>query len=255
MKLKLLIAVATSITASIAAASSSKACEEIHVLQATFDGGRHLVAVNGVPVMGGEGYMSGAIPMMPTDYVRQGQNEIVVTVKGADAKTKLELMKGCLGGFDLEGPFMQSSFTGDGVSEMSFKHADPVDAAHTRARAEGDDGLMDAVDALKAAVEAGDVGRVMELHAPMVEDAKRMGMPIDRLQGMLGYFFAEGETTLRDDLQIAEAMEGRVFIVTTKDGEPPIDVLVKEQNGSSNWRSGAIWGRVDGKWGVLNLYY
>ncbi|MBY8974647.1 hypothetical protein KHP62_02440 [Rhodobacteraceae bacterium NNCM2] len=236
-----------------AAPLTAMACDQVNVLEFEVEGGNMVVLVNGIyKYSGGEG--SGAWPMMPTDFVQTGENEITVELTGDGASADLAMMKGCMGGFDLEGPFDEAKLTGTSTATLHFTEEAPVEASYTEGVAEGPEGLMEAVAALQAAVEADDIDTVVELHAPMLADAERMGMPADQIKGFIGWFFEDGKKTLNHDLQVEEGMDGKVFVVTTADREPPVEIVVTETNGKSMWRSGAYWAKIDGKWGVLSLF-
>lgn len=92
------------------------------------------------------------------------------------------------------------------------------------------------------------------MEGKVIADAASMGMPTERMADMFSHLFSEGTKTMHTDLRIEEATSGKVFVVTTSDRKPPIEVVVEEGNGRSMWRSGAYWGRINGEWGVLNLF-
>lgn len=233
----------------LAGSFPAAACTVIHELAYPMSGDEYSIKMNGVFLSREDGG-NGGRPLM--FYLIPGENTVTVTQHDPKGTAELQIMKGCEGSFDREGPFDTASISGERSATLTFTNESNIEFASSRAKAEGQDGLMDAVKSLQTAVEAKDVDKVIALHAPMMEDAAKMGMPVDQLQNMYTFLFNAGVPTMERDLTVSEALDGRVFVVTTSDGKPPVTVRAEAEG--ITWRSGAHWGKVNGEWGVLNLY-
>ncbi|MEM9046074.1 MAG: hypothetical protein AAGC81_15405 [Pseudomonadota bacterium] len=233
----------------LAGSLPAAACTVVHELSYRLSGNDYSIAMNGVFLSREDGGNGGRSLMI---YLVPGENTVTVTQHDPNGTAELQIMKGCEGTFDRQGPFDTATISGEGSATLTFTNESDFKSVQNRASAEGQDGLMDAVKELQAAVEAKDVETVIALHAPMIEDAAKMGMPVEQLQGMYTFLFDEGVPDMKSDLTITEALDGRVFVVTTADGQPPVSVYAAAEG--IRWHSGVHWGKVDGKWGVLNLY-
>ncbi|MEM9098625.1 MAG: hypothetical protein AAGC79_08870 [Pseudomonadota bacterium] len=233
----------------LASALPAAACTVVHELSFRMEGTDYSIEMNGVLLVRDEGG-NGGRPLMT--YLIPGENTVTVTQHDPNGTAEVQIMKGCEGSFDREGPFDTATLEGESTATLTFTSESDMKLAPSRAVAEGQEGLMEAVKALQAAVKAKDLETVMALHAPLNTDVINSGIPAESIPQFYG-FLAEVDTVdLESDLQVTEALDGRVFVVTTADGKPPIAAYAAADGLA--WRTGAHWGKVDGKWGVLSPY-
>ncbi|MGB0748978.1 MAG: hypothetical protein ACPGO3_09550 [Magnetospiraceae bacterium] len=233
----------------------ASACETVHMLNFDITEGAYDIRINGVFVSQDEGASSGGRPIMAHDWLQQGKNDVVITFADGPAKATFDIVTGCRGDFDTSEPLSSASFKKPGTQTLTFTYDDPIAAEFTKAEKAGEDGLMNAVATLQKAMADGDVDTVIALHAPMMREAERQGVPVDRIKGMLGELVGMKQATLPKDLSAEPALDGTIYVVTGPDRSAPVAVEIKEANGSFSWFSGVYWGRFNGEWGVVALYF
>ena len=245
------------VSATLLQATSVSACELVHALDFKVESGKYELLVNDVFVSLDEGYSQGTRPLLGEDWLVEGDNTVTVNFleEGGTPEATFAIVTGCLGEFPEGEPLASVTVDAPGTHVLGFTNGQPVDALHIRAEAAGDEGLAEAVARLQRAVEARDVETVIALHGPMMRDAERRGAPVDELRGMIGFLITQQEARLARDLVTTPAMEGRIHQVMTAEREPPVAIEVDQDGARFSWMTGVYWGRFDGEWGIVALFY
>ncbi len=235
------------------------ACEKVHMLDYMVQKGAHEISINGVFIGRAEkvdGSFSGGRPLLPYNWVIQGKNTIRINFyeKNKPVAGKFSVVTGCRGSFDRDPPIAEAVFDKAGVQTLTFDYPKPVDAAHARADAAGDDGLMAAVKALQSAVANKNADAVIAAHAELLKDAQSQGAPLPQIKAFLTDTIKTGKAQAPGGLRAESAMDGKVYVVLTNDKRPPVTIVKDDDDGELTWRSGAYWGRIDGRWQVIQLY-
>lgn len=232
-------------------AGGASACDVMHSLQHETDGGWYLLSINGAQLDHGAGTSSGARPLQ--DWLVTGPNVVTADFRG-DAGVmsgRFSILKSCRGEMPDETPVDSVTLDGSGVAELVFTHGGAVEAEYTKAEVAGDKGLMEAVTALQDAVRAGDIDKVMAMHAPMLREFARQGAPIDRVEEHMREMLAAEGPLLAQKLIAKPILGGRVYQVLDADWAPPVHIDIEANGGTLSWSTGTYWGRFDGEWAIV----
>ena len=221
------------------------ACETVHAYQYQMDDAAYTFELNGVFLnhTGDPGNYSGGGPLM--QWVAEGENTFTVTMLQGSANIKV--IKACQGDFDGE-TLVEASIGAGESRDLTFFIEDAPPAVYDNAGVLAEDGLAEAVDALKAAVTARDFDTFWAMHQGLIMQATSMGFPEEQLKGMMGQTVSDGEATFADDLVFKPVLGGKVWQVMTKDHAAP--VTIKLHGGSTTVDTGAFWTKIDGQWRV-----
>lgn len=215
-------------------------------------GGTFTAEVNGVPVADalepGENF-TGTRSLAP--WLLEGENTVVVRTMTPSADGGLEVVLSCPGADNQA--LAAATFAAPG--ERSFAFEPPaalvMDLPYSDAVHSGDDGLVEAVEALQADFRAKDTAAIVAKYDVMIRVAAAMGQPItaERMSGMLGKMLPEADVAYLDEFEVHEAMGGRIRVVTGADRATAPIVM---QGGRFRMSSGRIWAYIDGDWRVVS---
>ena len=128
---------------------------------------------------------------------------------------------------------------------------DPPQRLYVGAAPSSDEGLLEAVAALKAAMTARDFDTVWDLHAAMRADMEANGQPVKAAAYQMGKIVENIQPDFAPNLVTRSVLGGRVWEVFGDDFAPPISAVVEANGGQVEFKTGAFWMKVDGDWSVF----
>ena len=211
------------------------------------------VLVNGIPVahfnVDKDG--SGGTSMQLTEWLRDGENEIVLEVEPTGERAKAELK---VQDFHSSETRLTLNQTGVGTTSGTLT-ASGIPAwawEKSEARAEAD-GLADAMANLHAAYASHDVEAVIHIVAPFFADQKILGgLSADMFRERIGAMLTSGKLKPIGELRITRHLNGKLFRAVTADGgQPPIRIELEEDGLKNTLKMGEWWSVIGGQWRVV----
>ena len=230
-----------------AGAFAARACDPVTLLEYDVQGGWWQIEVNGVYLdSGASQFASGGAPIK--DWLLRGDN--TVTVKLEADKGDFSLYRICEDGSDRK-DFAKASLTGRSSEELGFSVEAPPLRLFLDQEPVSDDGLLKAVEDLKAAFTARDADAVWRLHAALQADMALNGQKTGAAQWQMGKVVENIEPDFAANLRARPVLGGRVWEVFGDDFAPPISDEVAMNGGSVPFQTGSFWMRRNGEWSVL----
>lgn len=239
------------------ATSTAMACDTVQYLSFDVENGAFVARLNGVELLDHDGgYLQGGIPMRGGLVAGDNTVEIDYTDGGSGEDAEFGIVEGCDGGYPSETPVASVSTQETGTITLVFARETGTAALpspHDYDITDGS-GALEALHALQAAVRARDIETILAMHAPAFAKAEAMGMNMEHIRQFFAYAIENGEIEIDANPKIVALDGGRVYQMTTPEGEPPITVSEKTDDGHMSWMSGYQWVRIDGEWGVLENF-
>ena len=236
---------ALALTLAATGGAAASACDIVHAYRYQMDDGAYSLALNGVHLRRttDPGDYSGGGPF--NQWLKEGENVLSLTMEQGTAD--ISIIRACATDFDGETLVEASVATGETANLTFFVETAPP-APYANVGALSDDGLADAVAALKAAMEARDFDTFYAMHEGLVMSATAQGFPEQALRGMMSETVADGEASYNDALIYEPVLDGRVWQVMTAEKQYP--VVIKLHGGDTMVETGAFWTKIDGRWRV-----
>ena len=253
-----IIRAATAVTlAGTIASTSAFACDKVQYLSFEVEDGEFVAHLNGIEIFNHDGgYLQGGIPIRGGLLAGENKVEIAYTDGGSGKDADFGINEGCDGGYPNETPVTRVLTKDSGTHTLTFVSemaTAPLPSPDDYEVTDGS-GALDALHALQEAVKARDIDTVLAMHGPAFTKAEAMGMNMEFIRQFFTYAIENGEIEIDANPKIVALDGGRVYQMTTADGEPPITVSEKRDDGHMSWMSGYQWVRIDGKWGVLENF-
>ena len=230
-----------------AAASAAIGCERVTLLEYELREGAFSAHVNDA-LLAAEGgqFSAGGLPM--TEWLLPGANVVRIEFEGA--KGVFSLKDYCEDG---AGGAAISKITlgGRGKSKMTFAAPNAERRLYFEAEPTNDQGLMDAVAALRAAYANRDPDAFWALHAAMRADLELRGRSAAATEYKMKRVVAAAETAPEAVFDARPILNGRVWEVRDATGAPPLDVVVEIDGADYPLKTGSYRMRRDGVWSVF----
>lgn len=240
---------------------SANACEEmIAIAYQGSDVGAMTISVNDVILL--QDHKGSSFNFMPPTLLLNGDNSINVTLKSEDtsAKVSAEVYVGCEGQMpnapgengnvltrvDVKGSGNQSStFQSSGLPAYAYLSASPTN----------DEGLIEAISAMRAAARNNDVDAYVSYFQPMLDDFAIEGEDMSSMVvGMSTHLLSPAfNTTKPGNLIIKPVIDGRAYQVTDDVGQGPLQFKATESSDGmpSAIAQASIWIKTMNGWKVL----
>lgn len=249
------IAIAIAFVAAMPGAAS--ACELFHGVRVKMETGSYRATLNdvfledrGIKLSSSNGSVSqSSYEYRLTEWLVPGKNIVKIDYDGSAAE--FIIFARCKGSYDDDHIVDTESFTSPYSRQLSFEHLGPLEDTYLKADIAGDEGLLDAVETLQDAARTGDVETILHLHGPMIEEfGRRMGST-EGITAYLRSILTSHPAVTEEALTVTPVMGGRVYQIFGPDGQPPISVSGKTENGSFFWPGGVYWARFGDEWAVV----
>ncbi len=227
--------------------SAAFACETYHGYRIQTDNGDYTVQLNGV-LTAQDAEVGDHQRVGPfNQWVTEGENLVTVSINQGSAKVSLS--RYCVGSYEGE-VVVEANLTGPETRELTF-FAESAPKPIYDDVATNDDGLKEALAALKAAIDAKDVDTYWDMHQGLRAAAAADGAPEEMIRRMITITVEEGKATYADNLTFTPVLDGRVWQVFAEDGTEPIVIEIKRDGGTNIMRTGSYWGKINGAWDVV----
>jgi len=249
------IAIAIALTAALPGAAS--ACEIFHGVRVKMDSGSYTGTLNdvllkdtGVKLSSNNGSVSqSSYEYRLSEWLVPGKNIVKIDYDGTAAE--FIIFARCKGSYDDDHIVDKVTFTSPSAKQLSFEHLGPLEDIYVKADIAGDEGLLDAVEKLQDAARAGDVETILRMHDPMIKEfGRRMGST-EGITSYLRSILTSHPAVIEEALTVTPVMGGRVYQIFGPDGQPPISVSGKTEDGSFSWPGGVYWARFGDEWAVV----
>jgi hypothetical protein len=231
--------------AAAVACTPAIACEIVHAYRYQMDQAAYALELNGVHIdyNAEPGDYFGGGPFR--QWVAEGENTLTITLSKGSAD--ISVIRACSNDFDGD-TLVEASVSAPESRTLTFFVEGARKAVYDSVGPLAEDGLAEAVAALKAAVKARDFDQFWQLHEGLRIEATSAGFPEEQLRAMMEQTVANGEPVFRDDLVFKPVLGGRVWQVMTGDFAAPVTLSL--DGGSMTVNTGAYWTKVDGQWRV-----
>jgi len=249
--------IAISIALIAAMPGAAAACELFHGVRVKMETGSYHATLNdvalkdtGVKLSSKNGSVSqSSYEYGLTEWLVPGQNIVKINYGGSAAEFAISAR--CKGSYDDDHIVDTVSFTSPSSQRLSFEHLGPLEDIYLKADIAGDEGLLDAVKTLQDAARAGDVDTILRMHEPMIKEfGRRMGST-GGITSYLRSILTSHPAVVEEVLTVTPVMGGRVYQIFGPDGQPPISVSGKTDDGSFSWPGGVYWARFGDEWAVV----
>ncbi len=249
------IAIAIALIAAMPGAAS--ACELFHGLRVKMETGSYRATLNdvvlkysGVQLSSNNGSVSqSSYEYGLTEWLVPGQNIVKIDYDGSAAE--FTIFARCKGSYEDDQIVDTVRFTAPSSQQLSFEHLGPLEDTYLKADIAGDEGLLDAVKRLQDAARAEDVETILRMHDPMIKEfGRRMG-GTEGITFYLRSILTSHPAVVEETLTVTPVMGGRVYQIFGPDGQPPISVSGKTEDGSFSWPGGVYWARFGDEWAVV----
>ena len=225
----------------------ASACDPTTLLEYQVQNGRYQIEINDVYLdSDASQFASGGVVI--DDWLLAGANVVRVEIDADRGDFTLHSV--CDDG-DVAETYDQASLNGRAEARLSFDADAPPPRIYLSQSPTTDEGLLDAVATLTAAMTDRDFDAVWDLHAAMRADlelrgrsAKAAAYQMRKVTEAISPIVAPGRVT-------RSGLGGRVWEVFGDDFAPPISAVVEANGGRINFRTGSFWMRLDGRWSVL----
>ena len=239
------------------ATSTAMACDTVQYLAFDVEDGAFVARLNGVELFDHDGgYLQGGIPMRGGMVAGDNTVEIDYTDGGSGEDASFGIHEGCDGDYPDETPVTSVLTQETGTHMLTFARetaTTPLPSPDDYDVTDGS-GALEALHALQAAVKAKDMDKIFAFHDPMFAKAAAMGTDMEFVRKFFTYIIERGELEIDPDPKIVALDGGRYYQMTNAAGEPPIKVSEKSEDSQSSWTSGYKWVRIDGEWGVVDVF-
>lgn len=213
------------------------ACDPVRLIEYDVRNGGYQFELNGVYLdHGGAQFASGGLPLK--EWLLVGDNTVTVRFDGESGDFTVATICEDGSGRNI---LAEASLTGQTVEELGFSVPDAPWRLYQDAEPVGDSGLLEAVEALRLAIEEADEAAFVALHAARLRDLEGQGRKTGAVKYELGQAVKSATPTLVPGLQTNAVLGGRVWEVYGEDFRPPIDQRIEvggEQGISAPGRSG-----------------
>tara|TARA_R110002073_G_scaffold110348_13_gene246481 strand:- start:1292 stop:2071 length:780 start_codon:yes stop_codon:yes gene_type:complete len=249
------IAITIALIAAMPEAAS--ACELFHGVRVKMESGSYRATLNDVALKDGGVKLSstnGSVSQSSyeyrlTEWLVPGKNIVKTDYDGTAAE--FTIFARCKGSYEDDHIVDTVTFTSPSSKQLSFEHLGPLEDTYLKADIAGDEGLLDAVEKLQDAARAGDVEAILHMHGPMIEEfGRRMGST-EGITSYLRSILTSHPAVVEKALTVTPVMGGRVYQIFGPDGQPPISVSGKTEDGSFSWPGGVYWARFGDEWAVV----
>ena len=228
------------------AGQGALACDETILLEYQVHDGRYQFELNEVYLESGAAQSaSGGLPI--TDWLLRGENTIQVSMNAQSGAFSVYAI--CDNGDDRR-DFDQATIAGQQDAALTFQVQDPPKRLYLDARPTSDEGLLDAVEALKSALTTRDFDAVWALHAAQRAEMAQSGQPMKAAAYEMRKIVENIEPDFAPDLTTRPVLGGRVWEVFGDQFAPPIHDVVATNGGQVTFRTGSFWMKIDGVWSV-----
>ena len=146
--------------------------------------------------------------------------------------------------------FDQASLEGQQRAVLTFQVKEPPQRLYLTTDPTSDEGLLEAVEALKTAMAARDFDAVWDLHTAMRAEMEQAGQPMKAAAYQMGKIVENIEPDFAPNLTARSVLGGRVWEVFGDQFAPPISDVVSANGGQIDFKTGSFWMKVDGAWSV-----
>lgn len=233
--------------ATILIADAAFACARSYRVEYEVENGRYQIELNGVYLESSEGsFMNGDTGLSP--WFLRGEN--VVRVELGAASGSFDFYSICTDGSDRRS-HGAATLEGDAEQKFSVTIDDPFPRVFQDAEPSTDEGLLEAVAALKSAIDARDFDAFWSRHGAMVADLENFDHPMKAEEWRMRKVVENIEPTYAPGLETYSVLGGRVWEVYGEGFAPPVEAMVKMNGGRYAFRTGSYWMKIDGVWTVL----
>ena len=229
------------------AGQGAAACDPTTLLEYQVQNGRYQIEINDVYLdSGASQFASGGVVI--DDWLLAGANVVRVEIDADRGDFTLHSL--CENG-DVSETYDQASLNGRAEARLSFTAEASPPRAYLPQSPTTDEGLLDAVAALTAAMTDRDFDAVWDLHAAMRADLELNGRSVKAAAYQMRKITEAINPVVAPGLVTRSVLGGRVWEVFGDDFAPPISAVVEVNGGRVNFRTGSFWMRLDGRWSVL----
>ena len=211
------------------------------------------VRINGVPVqeIDVDKDTSGGTGMQLTDWLVNGDNEIVLAVEANGERARAEIK---VQDFTSRTELLALTQEGAGEKTATLKVEGVPAWAWERAVPQEDAGedLLVMLKELHTAYSRSDVDTVIEISAPFFADQKLTdGLSVEMFQEHMGPMLKRGKLEDLPEVTVSRHLDGRLFRVVAADGKAPVRITMEEDGLKNTMRMGEWWSMIDGAWRVV----
>lgn len=243
--------------ASAIGSSPAIGCEMVQYLGFDVEDGAFTARLNGVEIFNHDGgYLQGGIPIRGGLVAGDNTVEVDYTDGGSGENADFGIHEGCDGDYPGETPVTAITTQETGTHVLVFARdtaTAPLPSPDSYEITDGA-GALEALHALQQAVAAKDMDKIFAFHEPMFAKAAAMGTDIDFVRQFYTYIIERGALEVDSNPTVVALDGGRYYQMTNAEGEPPIKVSEKSEDGQSSWTSGYKWVRIDGEWGIVDIF-
>ncbi|MDG1210982.1 MAG: hypothetical protein P8N98_17660 [Paracoccaceae bacterium] len=228
------------------AGQGAAACDETILVEYQVYDGRYQIEVNDVYLDSGASQStSGGIPI--NDWLLKGENSIRVLMNAQSGEFSVYAI--CNDGSGKR-DFDDAALSGRSSADLTFDVPDPPQRLYLTATPSNDDGLLEAVETLKAVMTAQDFDAVWEGHTAMRSEMEMTGASVKSEAYQMEKIVANIAPKFAANLKTCSVLGGRVWEVFVDDFAPPISDVVSVNGGQVDFKTGSFWMKVDGTWSV-----
>lgn len=244
--MRALVISAVLLPSALALVGQAAACDETIILEYQVSDGRYQFELNDVYLeSGGAQFASGGLPI--TDWMLSGENLIKVSMNAENGDFSVYAI--CDDGSGRR-DFDRATIEGQERVGLTFNVDAPPERLYLAAEPTDDEGLLEAVEALKSAFSARDFDAVWDLHVAMRAEMEAAGQPMKAAAYEMGKIVENIDPEIAPGLTTRPVLGGRVWEVHGAQFAVPISDVVSVNGGQIEFKTGSFWMKIDGAWSV-----